>query len=348
MTERRALITGISGQDGAYLTELLLAKGYRVSGLDLPSTKVLRLPGGEDPNPHIRLYEGSVADAGFVRDAIVDAAPHELYHLAGRSHVGQSFETPSEAVEINAVGTMHVLDAIGAFDAGNRPRILLASSCEVFGPGDGTPMNEQTPLDPQSPYGLSKELALKAGRQARELYGLHLSNGIFFNHESPLRGPGFVTRKISMGAAAIDAGLENELALGNLDARRDWGHAADFAGGMWRMLQQPQGDDYVLATGEAHSVREFVERAFAQVGQVIEWHGQGVDEIGVDPGTGETLVRVDPRFFRPNEVPVRLGDAAKARETLGWTPRVSFADLVGEMTQNDCRIAAETNMALPR
>jgi len=348
MMERRSLITGISGQDGAYLAKLLTVKGYRVAGLDLPGTRVLRVPGGEDLGSKIQMYEGSVADARFVRDALVEAAPHEVYHLAGRSHVGQSFETPSEAVEINAVGTMHVLDALGAFAEEKRPRVMLASSCEIFGPGDGTPMTEETPLDPQSPYGLSKELALKAGRQARELYGLHLSNGIFFNHESPLRAPDYVTRKITVGVAAIAAGLEQDLSLGTLDARRDWGHAADFAEGMWRMLQQPEGGDYVLATGEAHSVREFVELAFAEAGRRITWQGEGIDELGIDPDTGKALIRVDPRYFRPNEVPVRLGNATKARTVLGWRPQVSFRRLVAEMVAADARIVAETNMALTR
>jgi GDPmannose 4,6-dehydratase len=348
MTDRRALITGIAGQDGAYLTQLLLGKGYHLAGLDLRGAQLLQLPGAEDLSPHIELFEGSVADAEFVRQVMRDVAPTEVYHLAGRSHVGESFETPSEAVEINAVGTMHVLDALGAFAAERRPRVMLASSCEVFGPGDGTPMTEYTPLDPQSPYGLSKELALKAGRQARELYGLHLSNGIFFNHESPLRGPGFVSRKITLGVAAIDAGIESELPLGNLDARRDWGHAADFAEGMWRMLQQPDGGDYVLATGEAHTVREFADLAFAHVGRRIEWRGEGTEETGVDASSGQVLVRVDRRYFRPNEVPVRLGNAAKARDVLGWTARIPFADLVREMAQNDCRIAAETNLEFTR
>jgi len=348
MSRRRALITGISGQDGAYLSKLLLGKGYSVFGLDLPGTKILSLPKGEDLNPHIEIFEGSVADAPFVKDTIRRIAPHEIYHLAGRSHVGQSFEAPTEVVEINAVGTMNVLDALGAFDADDRPRVMLASSCEIFGLGDGTPMNEESPLDPQSPYGLSKELALKAGRQARELYGLHLSNGIFFNHESPLRAPDYVTRKISTAVAAIEAGLESEIRLGSLDAKRDWGHAADFADGMWRMLQQASGGDYILATGETRSVREFVEIAFAETGRRITWSGEGALETGLDAATGQVLVRVNPKYFRPNEVPVRVGDARKAQQVLNWRPRIGFGKLVAEMIEADRLIVAETNMPLPR
>lgn len=348
MSQRRALITGIAGQDGAYLAQLLCAKGYEVVGLDLPGRSLLGVPDAPHIADQIKIIEGSIADPHFVRQAITESAPHELYHLAGQTHVGQSFETPPQAVEINAVGTMNVLDALGAFAPEDRPRIMLASSCEIFGQGDGTPMTEETPIDPQSPYAFSKELALRAGRQARELYGLHLSNGIFFNHESPLRPETFVTRKITMGVAAIDAGLEKEIALGNLDARRDWGHAADFAEGMWAMLQQPEGDDYVLATGEAHSVRELVEIALAHVGRRIAWHGEGPGEVGTDMASGDVLVRVDPKFFRPLEIDRRVGDAAKAKGHLGWAPRTSFESLIKEMVEADCRLVAETNMALPR
>ncbi len=348
MSQPRALITGIGGQDGAYLCRLLLDKGYKVAGLDLDGCHVLTPPGQVSPNDEIEFFGGSVADRDFVESAFVRFGPHEIYHLAGRSHVGQSFENPVDAVEINSVGTMNVLNAIGAFEPIARPRIMLASSCEIFGPGDGNPMTEETSLNPQSPYALSKELALKASHQARELYGLHLSNGIFFNHESPLRPPDYVTRKISMSVAAIAAGSESQLALGSLDARRDWGHAADFVEGMWRMLQQPEGDDYVLATGEARSVREFVELAFAQVERRLEWRGQGVEELGIDPKSGQILVRVDAKYFRLNEIPDRVGDASKAKAALGWEPRTSFPDLVAEMVQFDRQALAETKISLPR
>lgn len=348
MSQPRALITGIAGQDGAYLAKLLLDKGYRVAGIDLPGTSVLPMPDGEDLNARVDLIHGNILDRALLDETLARIAPAEVYHLAGRTHVGESFEHPDETIDVNVAGTETLLDAITALEAPARPRIFLASSCEIFGPGGGQPFDEASPLDPQSPYGRSKALAFKAAHDARTRHGLHLSNEILFNHESPLRRPDFVTRKITMAAAAIEAGRATGLALGNLDAARDWGHAPEFAEGMWRTLQQPEGSDYVLATGIAHTVRDFAEAAFAETGRTLEWRGEGAEEVGCCSKNGAILVRVDPNLFRPGDVSVRIGNASKAFTQLGWRPVTRFRDLVGEMVEADRRQLVETKLALAR
>lgn len=332
---KTALITGITGQDGAYLAELLLGKGYDVHGLvrwdagnDLARLQELGIA------EKIQFHHGDLTDASNVTAIIKKIQPSEIYNLGALSHVHVSFETPGSAFDINAKGTLNILDAVRILDLQDRVRIYQASSSEMFGAAPA-PQNENTPFEPCSPYGVAKLAAYWLCRTYRDSYGIHVSNGILFNHESPLRGQGFVTQKIVQGVVAIMSGQQKELVLGNLNAVRDWGHARDYVRGMWIMLQQKTPGDYVLATGAARSVREFAQGAFTCAGIEIVWRGEGVNEIGVDAKTGKTLVRVDAALFRPKEVPHLLGDSSKARDTLGWQPEIGFEDLVDDMISSE-------------
>jgi GDPmannose 4,6-dehydratase len=339
--KKTALITGVTGQDGAYLAELLLAKGYEVHGVKRRSSsfnteRVDHLY--QDPHEgrtNFFLHYGDLTDATNLLRLMQEVQPDELYNLAAQSHVHVSFETPEYTANADAVGSLRLLEAIRILKLEEKVRFYQASTSELYGKVQAIPQNETTPFYPRSPYGAAKLYAYWITVNYREAYGMHASNGILFNHESPLRGETFVTRKITRAVAAIELGLQSRLYLGNLDAKRDWGHARDYVEAMWLMMQQPAGDDYVIATGEMHSVREFVERAFAEVGRRIEWRGNSADEKGVDAKTGDVLVAIDPRYLRPTEVDVLLGDPAKARDKLGWRHKVSFGALVSEMVQAD-------------
>ena len=342
MTSKVAFITGITGQDGAYLAAFLLNKGYRVHGLVrwdcVDSTQRLQsLALAED---RLSLHFGDMADANNLTHLIKTIQPGEIYNLAALSHVKVSFETPASALETNTKGTLNVLESVRILEMEKTVRIYQASSSEMFGSAPA-PQNETTQFEPCSPYGVSKLAAYHLCRVYRDSYGMHISNGILFNHESPLRGEDFVTRKITRAVAAIETGEQEVLRLGNLDSVRDWGHARDYVAGMWMMLQQERADDYVLATGQAHSVREFTERAFAHIGLEIEWQGEGVEEQGIDALSGRTLVSVDRAFFRPKDVNYLLGDATKARGALGWSPKIGFDELVADMVNADRKVFDE-------
>jgi len=340
---KRALITGVTGQDGAYLAELLLAKGYRVWGVKRRSSsfntaRVDHLyQDVHEGDPKFRMVYGDMTDSTNLIRIVQEIQPDEIYNLAAQSHVQVSFETPEYTANADALGTLRLLEAIRLLKLEGKTRFYQASTSELYGKVQETPQRETTPFYPRSPYAAAKLYAYWITVNYREAYGIHASNGILFNHESPIRGETFVTRKITRAVAAIECGLQEALYLGNLDAKRDWGHARDYVEGMWRILQQDKPDDYVLATGETHSVREFVELAFAEVGRTIIWQGQGVDEVGIDKASGKTLVRIDPRYFRPTEVDLLLGDPTKAREKLGWQHRTSFRELVKEMVESDLK-----------
>ena len=336
---KRALITGITGQDGRHLSQFLTAKGYQVFGLvrgqNNPKTDLI-----QTENPALEVVEGDLRDLSSLIAVVEQVQPDEVYNLGAISFVQLSFKQAELTAEITGLGVLRMIEAtriVGGVD--NNPiRFYQASSSEMFGKVRETPQTEQTPFHPRSPYGVAKVFGHYTTVNYRDAYGMHASNGILFNHEGPMRGETFVTRKITRAVAAIERGLQQRLYLGNLDARRDWGHARDFVEGMWLMLQQPQPDDYVLATGETHSVREFAERAFACVGRTIEWSGKGAEEVGLDASTGADLVRIDPRYFRPTEVDDLLGDPAKARAGLGWSHKTSFAELVAEMVASDLEV----------
>jgi GDPmannose 4,6-dehydratase len=344
MTNKVALITGVTGQDGAYLSELLLNKGYVVHGLKRRSSSFNT--GRIDhlyKDPHqsgarLFLHFGDLTDSTNLIRVIQETQPDEIYNLAAQSHVWVSFETPEYTANADAVGTLRILEAIRILKLESRTRFYQASTSELYGKAQEVPQRETTPFYPRSPYGAAKLYAYWITVNYREAYGMHASNGILFNHESPIRGETFVTRKITRAVAAIEFGIQDKLFLGNLDAKRDWGHARDYVAGMWLMVQQPEPDDYVLATGEAHSVREFVEKAFARVGREIVWEGEGESERGVDGKTGQVLIEVDKRYFRPTEVDLLLGDPDKAKRRLGWTHTTSFGDLVNEMVDADLEI----------
>ena len=339
-----ALITGITGQDGAYLAKLLLDKGYTVHGVKRRSSSFntgrvddLYL----DPHEHktrFFMHYGDLTDATNLIRLVQEHKPDEIYNLAAQSHVQVSFETPEYTANADAIGTLRLLEAIRILKLENSVRFYQASTSELYGKVQEVPQKETTPFYPRSPYAAAKLYGFWITVNYREAYGMHASNGILFNHEGPTRGETFVTRKITRAVAAIERGLQSKLYLGNLDALRDWGHARDFVEGMWLMLQQEQPDDYVLATGEMHSVREFVELAFARVGREIVWRGSGVDEAGIDANTGTELVRIDPRYFRPTEVEQLLGDSSKARAKLGWSHKTKFKDLVTEMVDSDLKL----------
>jgi GDPmannose 4,6-dehydratase len=339
--KKRALITGVTGQDGAYLAELLLKKGYDVHGIKRRSSSFNT--GRIDHlylDPHIEnskfhLHYGDLTDSTNLIRIIQETQPDEIYNLAAQSHVHVSFETPEYTANSDAVGTLRLLEAIRILGLEKKTRFYQASTSELFGKVQETPQRETTPFYPRSPYAAAKLYSYWITVNYREAYGIYACNGILFNHESPIRGETFVTRKITMAVAAIKHGRQDCLYLGNLDAKRDWGHAKDYVEGMWRMLQQDKPDDILLATGETHSVREFVELAFAEVGQEIEWDGSGLDETGTDRRSGKVLVRIDSRYFRPTEVDFLLGDPSKAKEVLGWEHTTPFSQLVKEMVELD-------------
>jgi GDPmannose 4,6-dehydratase len=348
MPRKVALITGVTGQDGAYLAELLLNKGYTVHGVKRRSSSFNT--GRVDHfyvDPHIEharffMHYGDMGDATNLIRLVQEVQPGEIYNLAAQSHVQISFETPEYTANADALGTLRLLEAIRILNLADKVRFYQASTSELYGNAAESPQSETTPFQPRSPYAVAKLYAYWITVNYRQAYGMHASNGILFNHEGPTRGETFVTRKITRGIAAIHAGVEDKLYLGNLDARRDWGHAWDYVEGMWRILQQPQPDDYVLATGESHSVREFVELAFAATGHKLEWKGKGKREKGIDAKTGKTLVEIDSRYFRPTEVDALLGDPSKARKKLGWKHKVTFQELVEEMVEADIKAFAQS------
>lgn len=331
MPQKTALITGITGQDGAVLAQILLDKGYTVHGMRpysaVPDTA--RVDGLD-----ITLYYGDVTDGGAILRLLETLKPDEIYNLAGMSHVHVSFDMPELTANVNGLGPLRFLEAMRLMNAQKDMRFYQASSSEMYGRAPA-PQHEQTPFEPCSPYGASKLYAYFMVRQYREAYGLYACNGILFNHESALRGEEFVTRKITQSIGKIEAGLRDKISLGNLDAKRDWGHAHDYMRGAWAMLQQKTPDDYVLATGQSYSVRDFVAKAFAVIGVDIIWQGAGLNELGINKQTGQTMIDIDPALFRPTEIHNLIGDASKAKRLLNWTPRHSFDDLVTEMVQAD-------------
>ena len=344
MTTKVALITGVTGQDGALLAEFLLKKGYTVHGIKrraslFNTTRVDHLYA----DPHVEhrnfvLHHGDLTDSTNLIRIVQETQPAEIYNLAAQSHVHVSFETPEYTANADAIGVLRLLEAIRILGLADRVRFYQASTSEMFGLAQETPQNECTPFYPRSPYGIAKLYAHWITVNYREAYGLFACSGILFNHESPTRGETFVTRKIAMAAARIAAGLQDSLFLGNLDAKRDWGYAGDYVEAMWLMLQQAAPDDYVIATGETYSVRDFATRAFAQAGIALDWRGRDLEEVGVDANDGRVVVRVDPRYFRPTEVDLLQGDASRARAKLGWRPRVGFDELVRMMV--DAEVAA--------
>jgi GDPmannose 4,6-dehydratase len=338
---KKALITGITGQDGAYLTELLLAKGYEVHGVkrrasSLNTARIDHLyQDPHDPEVRLRLHYGDLTDSTNLIRIVQEVQPDEVYNLAAMSHVKVSFDTPEYTANADGIGTLRLLEAIRILGMERDVRFYQASTSELYGLVQEVPQRETTPFYPRSPYGVAKLYGFWIVKNYRESYGMHASNGILFNHESPLRGETFVTRKITRAVARIHLGMQSVLHLGNLDAQRDWGHARDYVEGMWRMLQQPHGDDFVLATGRTTSIRRFVEMAFGEVGVQVVWSGSGVDEVGRDAATGELRVAIDQRYFRPAEVDLLVGDPTKAREVLGWTPTVELEALCAEMVAAD-------------
>ncbi|MFA5203481.1 MAG: GDP-mannose 4,6-dehydratase [Lentisphaeria bacterium] len=338
---KRALITGVTGQDGAYLSELLLEKGYEVHGIKrraslFNTARIDHLY--QDPHCDRRrfvLHHGDLTDASNLIRIVQEVRPDEIYNLGAMSHVKVSFDTPEYTADTDGLGTLRLLEAIRILGLEKATRFYQASTSELYGLVQETPQRETTPFHPRSPYGVAKLYAYWITVNYREAYGLHASNGILFNHESPRRGETFVTRKITRAAARIRLGLDDCLYLGNLDAKRDWGHARDYVRGMWLILQQPQPDDYVLATGVTTTVRDFTAAAFAEAGFALEWQGCGAAETGVDARTGRTLVRIDPRYYRPAEVDLLLGDPAKAKAKLGWQPEIPLAELIREMIAAD-------------
>ncbi|MBB3161071.1 GDPmannose 4,6-dehydratase [Rhizobium laguerreae] len=340
---KTALITGVTGQDGAYLAELLLGKGYTVHGIKRRSSSfntgriehIYQDP--HEVHPRFILHYGDMIDSTNLLRIVQQTQPDEIYNLAAQSHVGVSFETPEYTADADGIGTLRLLEAIRILRLEEKTRFYQASTSELYGLVQQVPQNEKTPFYPRSPYAAAKLYAYWIVVNYREAYGMHASNGILFNHESPLRGETFVTRKITMAVAAISLGLQDKLFLGNLDAKRDWGHAREYVEGMWLMLQQDKPDDYVLATGETTSVRQFVEWAFADVGIALEWKGSGVDEKGYDSASGACLVEIDPRYFRPTEVDLLLGDPTKARQNLGWHHKTPVRELAAEMVGADVK-----------
>ena len=346
----KALLTGITGQDGSYLTEFLLAKGYEVHGIkrrasSFNTDRIDHLY--QDPHEtglKLQLHYGDMTDATNLIRIIQEVRPTEIYNLAAQSHVQVSFDTPEYTANVDALGTLRILEALRILAMEDHTKIYQASTSEMFGKVVETPQRETTPFYPRSPYGVAKVYAYWITVNYREAYGIHASNGILFNHESPVRGETFVTRKITRALARIKEGLQDKLFIGNLESLRDWGHARDYVEAMWLVLQQDAPDDYVIATGEQHSVREFIEIAAEQLDMGIDWRGEGVDEVGINKATGETIVAVDPRYFRPTEVETLLGDPTKAKSVLGWEPKVGFRELVEEMVASDHEAAKKYAM----
>jgi len=325
-----ALITGITGQDGSYLAELLLKKGYEVHGI-VRRASLINTHRIDDIYPQLKLHYGDLTDATNIISVIQKVQPDEIYNLGAQSHVKVSFETPEYTGQVDGLGTLRVLEAVRLLGMEKKTRIYQASTSELYGLVQAVPQTETTPFYPRSPYGVAKLYGYWIIKNYRESYGMHCSSGILFNHESPRRGETFVTRKITRGLSLMSVGLQNVLELGNLNAKRDWGHAKDFVEAMWLMLQQDEPDDYVIATGTQYSVREFVEAAAPYFGFNIVWEGEGLDEKGIDKKSGRTIVKVNPRYFRPAEVESLLGDPTKAKEKLGWEPKITFKELVEDM-----------------
>ena len=337
----KALITGITGQDGSYLTEFLLKKGYEVHGIkrrasSFNTDRIDHLyQDPHEPDVNLKLHYGDMTDATNLIQIIQKVQPDEIYNLAAQSHVQVSFETPEYTANSDALGTLRVLEAVKILGLEKKTRIYQASTSEMFGQVQEIPQKETTPFYPRSPYGAAKVYAYWITVNYREAYGMHASNGILFNHESPVRGETFVTRKITRALARIKVGLQDALYIGNMESLRDWGHAKDFVEAMWLMLQQDAADDYVIATGKQYSVRQFIEAAAAELEFDIEWQGKGVDEVGIDRNSGKQIIAVDPRYFRPTEVETLLGDPSKAKADLGWEPATSFEELVALMVRTD-------------
>jgi GDPmannose 4,6-dehydratase len=340
---KKALMTGITGQDGAYLAEFLLNKGYIVHGIKRRSSSfnteridhLYRDP--HERNVNFFMHYGDLTDSTNLIRIVQEVQPDEIYNLAAQSHVQVSFETPEYTANSDALGTLRLLEAIRILGLEKKTKFYQASTSELYGKVQEIPQSETTPFYPRSPYGAAKLYGYWVTVNYREAYGMFACNGILFNHESPIRGETFVTRKITMAVAKIKKGLQKKLYLGNLDAKRDWGFAGDYVEAMWLMLQQDEPEDFVIATGETHSVREFVELAFGEVGIGIEWQGEGVDEVGVDKETGDVLIEIDPRYYRPTEVELLLGDPTKAKEKLGWEAKVGFQELVKMMVEGDLK-----------
>ena len=349
LMKKTALITGITGQDGAYLAEFLLGKGYEVHGIKRRTSlfntdRIDHLY--QDPhaeNPRLFLHYGDMTDTSSLIRVIQQVQPDEIYNLAAQSHVAVSFEEPEYTADSDAIGALRILEAIRILGLEKKTRYYQASTSELYGKVQETPQKETTPFYPRSPYAAAKLYAYWVTVNYREAYGIYACNGILFNHESPLRGETFVTRKITRGLARIKEGLESCLFLGNMDAKRDWGHARDFVEAQWLILQQDEPEDFVIATGEQHSVREFVEIASNKIGMPITWSGSGVDEVGTDQN-GNQIVKVDPRYFRPTEVETLLGDPSKAKQKLGWVHKTTFDSLVEEMVDEDLQIAKRDAM----
>ena len=342
-----ALITGVTGQDGAYLSELLLAKGYTVHGVKRRASsfntgRIEHLyQDPHEPDQRFILHYGDLTDSTNLIRIVQEVQPDEVYNLAAQSHVAVSFETPEYTANSDAIGTLRLLEAIRILGLDQKTRFYQASTSELYGKVQAVPQSETTPFYPRSPYAAAKLYAYWIVVNYREAYGMHASNGILFNHESPLRGETFVTRKITRAAAAIHLGVQQKLFLGNLDARRDWGHAREYVRGMWMMLQQDVSDDYVLATGETTMVRDFVSKAFSEVDIDLVWKGEGVDEKGICAKTGKVIVEVDPRYFRPTEVDLLIGDPTKAKERLGWVHETKWEALCAEMVAADLEVVAK-------
>lgn len=341
MKKKKALITGITGQDGAYLAELLLSKGYEVHGVKRRSSlfntdRIDHLYHDQhEAGVGMILHYGDLTDSTNLIRLVQETEPDEIYNLAAQSHVHVSFETPEYTANADAVGTLRLLEAIRILGMEKKTRFYQASTSELYGLVQEVPQSETTPFYPRSPYAVAKLYAYWITKNYREAYGIFACNGILFNHESPLRGETFVTRKITRAAAKISLGLQDKLFLGNLDAQRDWGHAKDYVEGMWMMMQQEEADDYVLATGETHTVKRFCELAFGHVGIELEWKGEGVEEKGYDKKTGKSLIEIDPRYFRPTEVDLLIGDPSKAQKNLGWKHKHNLEQLVAEMMKSD-------------
>ena len=325
-----ALITGITGQDGSYLAELLLEKGYKVHGI-VRRSSLINTHRIDNIYPQLKLHYGDLTDAISVMGVIKKVEPDEIYNLGAQSHVKVSFELPEYTAQVDAIGTLRVLEAVRMLGMEKDVRIYQASTSELYGLVQAVPQTETTPFHPRSPYGVAKLYGYWIIKNYREAYGMHCSSGILFNHESPRRGETFVTRKITQGLSRVSCGLQECIELGNLNSKRDWGHAKDFVEAMWLMLQQDEPDDYVIATGEQYSVRDFVDKAAPLFGLKIEWMGEGLDEVGYDWGTKKTVIKVNDRYFRPSEVESLLGDATKAKEKLGWEPKTTFDQLVEDM-----------------
>jgi GDPmannose 4,6-dehydratase len=345
MSAKRALITGVTGQDGAYLSELLLAKGYEVHGIKRRSSSFNTqridhlILGPQELSRRFFLHYGDMTDSSSLVRVIQHVQPDEIYNLAAQSHVMVSFEEPEYTADSDALGALRLLEAIRILRLADKTRFYQASTSEMYGKVSESPQRETTPFYPRSPYGVAKLYAHWITINYREAYGLYACSGILFNHESPVRGETFVTRKITRALVRIHLGVEDCLYLGNLNAKRDWGHARDYVEAIWLILQQPKPDDYVIATGVQHSVRDFVVAAARELGITIEWKGEGAREEGLDASTGKTIVKVDPRYFRPAEVETLLGDASKARARLGWQPKTSFSALVSEMIREELTLA---------